>query len=39
MDLDVFKQMYELADYIGCRQELDELNKKLLVPFEIKLKI
>ena len=35
VDLAVFKQMFELADYIGVRKELEQLNKELLIPFKI----
>ncbi|GAH46394.1 unnamed protein product [marine sediment metagenome] len=35
VDIDFYKQMLALADYIGVREELDELIKKVLVPFRI----
>lgn len=35
MDIDIFKQTLELADYIGVREEFDKLNKELIVPFNI----
>ena len=38
IDIDFYKQMLELADYIGVREELDELIKEVLFPFEIKLR-
>ena len=38
LDIDIFKQTIELADYIGVRKEYEQLNKEMLFPFEIKLK-
>lgn len=38
MDIDIFKQMFELADYLEVRNELETLNREILFPFEIKLK-
>lgn len=38
VDIDFYKQMLSLADYIGVRKELEELIKKVLFPFEIKFK-
>ena len=35
VDLDLYKQMLALSDYVGVREELDELIKKVLVPFRI----
>ncbi len=35
MDIDIFSQALKLADYIGVREEFDELDRKLLIPFNI----
>jgi len=38
VDVNFYMQMIQLADGLGVRQELEVLIKKVLVPFEIKLK-
>lgn len=35
VDLEIYKQMLSFADHLGVRQELEELIKKILVPFRI----
>lgn len=35
LDIDLYKQMLSLADYIGVRKELDDLLKKVLWRFKI----
>ncbi len=35
VDLEFYKQMLSFADHLGVRAELEELIKKVLVPFRI----
>ncbi len=37
-DTEFYMQMVHLADTLGIRKELEDLVKKVLVPFEIRLK-
>ncbi len=37
MDIEVFKKMFQLADHLGIRPELEKLNKEILMPFRISL--
>lgn len=38
INIEIYKQTIELANYIGVKEEFEELDKELLVPFEIKFK-
>lgn len=37
-DVDFYLQMIRFADELGIRNELEELMKKVLIPFEIRLR-
>ena len=39
LNLDFYKQMLQFADGLGIRPELEELNKKVLIPFRVSLEI
>lgn len=39
IDIDIYKKMIHFADGLGVRPELEELIKKVLVRFEIKLSV
>ena len=39
VNFEFYKQMIQFADGLGVRQELEELIKKVLIPFKINLDI
>lgn len=38
LDVGFYKQMIQFADGLGVRKELEELIRKVVVPFDIRLK-
>jgi len=38
MDIKIYKQVYEFADVLDVRKQYDDLEKKILVPIDIKMR-
>jgi len=36
--VEIFKMMFALAKYIGVEKELEEVNRRILWPIEVKIK-
>jgi len=38
MDIQIYKQVYEFANVLDVRKQYDDLEKKILVPIDIKMR-